>query len=310
MNEASRVGTPYVGCALRPRRGTALAQARRRVAATTVTGGLTSSGVDRLLSTLALDMIGRRQRERPVVDYSQAVDAFFAPRPAGAALPEAVVSAGPARRLRDACEPIAMRAVWSPGTNAAVAAEGLDFLTSYVGGRAASMGSPVGYVVAAAFAWFEPGLVRVLYDAALATVTRQRLIDLRDEATRTSLRDVLDGADPTEIANLVADAVEPAEGMGRPLFSGLRARGRPADPVRRLWWACDLVREHRGDSHVAAAAAAGIGRRAGADKRADRALGRHAPALVHGHEGLVARGHAGRGRPALGPWPGARRSAD
>ncbi|MBK5248690.1 MAG: hypothetical protein JJE50_04545 [Actinomycetales bacterium] len=162
------------------------------------------------------------------------------------------------------------------------------------------MGSPVGYVVAAAFAWFEPGLVRVLYDAALATVTRQRLIDLRDEATRTSLRDVLDGADPTEIANLVADAVEPAEGMGRPLFSGLRARGRPADPVRRLWWACDLVREHRGDSHVAAAAAAGIGHRAGADKRADRALGRHAPALVHGHEGLVARGHAGRSRPARG----------
>jgi len=29
--------------------------------------------------------------------------------------------------------------------------------------------------------------------------------------------------------------------------------------VRRLWWACDLVREHRGDSHVAAAAAAGVG---------------------------------------------------
>ena len=193
------------------------------------------------------------------MDYSKAVDAFFAARPAGTALPEAVVSAGPARRLRDACEPIATHAVWSPGTNTALAAEGLNFLTSYVGGRAVSMGSPVGDVVAAAFAWFEPGLVRALYDAALAAVPRQRLIDVRDEATTRSLRDVLDGADPTEIANLVADAVEPAEGMGRPLFSGLRARGRPADPVRRLWWACDLVREHRGDSHIAAAAAAGIG---------------------------------------------------
>jgi hypothetical protein len=46
--------------------------------------------------------------------------------------------------------------------------------------------------------------------------------------------------------------------MGRPLFSGLRAAGRPQDPVHRLWWASGLVREHRGDSHVAAAAAAGL----------------------------------------------------
>jgi hypothetical protein len=46
--------------------------------------------------------------------------------------------------------------------------------------------------------------------------------------------------------------------MGRPLFSGLRAGGRPQDPAHRLWWACNLVREHRGDSHVAAANAAGL----------------------------------------------------
>jgi hypothetical protein len=46
--------------------------------------------------------------------------------------------------------------------------------------------------------------------------------------------------------------------MGRPLFSGRRADGRPADAVHCLWWACGLVREHRGDSHVAAAAAAGL----------------------------------------------------
>jgi hypothetical protein len=46
--------------------------------------------------------------------------------------------------------------------------------------------------------------------------------------------------------------------MGRPLFSGRRADGRPRDAVHCLWWACGLVREHRGDSHVAAAAAAGL----------------------------------------------------
>ena len=68
-----------------------------------------------------------------------------------------------------------------------------------------------------------------------------------------------DDAVATEVADLVADAGEGADGTGRPLFSGLRGRGRPGDPYQRLWWACDLVREHRGDSHVSVANAAGLG---------------------------------------------------
>jgi hypothetical protein len=155
-----------------------------------------------------------------------------------------------------------MHAVWSSVTNDRLAQLGLNFLTSYVGGRAASLGEPVGPVVASAFAWFQPDLVAGLYDSARSTVPRAQLLAARDEATTASLRVVVgDDSDDgvAETADLLADAVEPADGTGRPLFSGLRARGRPADPVQRLWWACDLVREHRGDSHVAAAAAAGLG---------------------------------------------------
>jgi len=117
----------------------------------------------------------------------------------------------------------------------------------------------VGSVVASAFAWFEPGLVAGLYEATRAILPREQLIAARAAATTDSLRAVLAGDDPTEVADLLADAAEPAEGTGRPLFSGLRERGRPSDPVQRLWWACDLVREHRGDSHVAAVTAAGVG---------------------------------------------------
>ena len=42
------------------------------------------------------------------------------------------------------------------------------------------------------------------------------------------------------------------------LFAALRAQPRPDDPYARLWRAADLVREHRGDSHVAACVAAGL----------------------------------------------------
>jgi hypothetical protein len=193
-----------------------------------------------------------------IVDYTDAVAAFFVPREEGTALPAAVAEGSPARRLRDACEPVAMHAVWSRQTNERLAQLGLDFLTSYVGGRGASLGEPAGAVVAAAFAWFEPSLVITLWEAARSAVAHDRLVQARDESTVASLREVLAGEDPGEVASLLADAAEAADGMGRPLFSGRRADGRPADAVHRLWWACDLVREHRGDSHVAASAAAGL----------------------------------------------------
>ena len=192
------------------------------------------------------------------MDYAEAAAAFFVLRQEGTALPVAVAEGTPARRLRDACEPVAMHAVWSRATNERLAQLGLDFLTSYVGGRGAFLGEAAGAVVAAAFAWFEPGLVTTLWDAARAAVALDRLVQVRDESTVASLREILADEDPGEVASLLADAAQAADGMGRPLFSGRRADGRPQDAVHCLWWACGLVREHRGDSHVAVAAADGL----------------------------------------------------
>ena len=192
------------------------------------------------------------------MDYADAVAAFFVSRPEGTTLPPAVAEGSPARRLRDACEPVAMHAVWSRAVYERLAQFGLDFLTSYVGGRGAFLGEPSGAGVAAAVAWFEPGLVTSSWDAVRSAVAHDQLVRARDESTIASLREVLAGEDPGEVANLLADAATTADGMGRPLFSGLRADGRPHEAVHLLWWACNLVREHRGDSHVAAAAAAGL----------------------------------------------------
>ena len=90
------------------------------------------------------------------MDYADAVAAFFVPRQEGTELPVAVTRGSPARRLRDACEPVAMHAVWNRTTNERLAQLGLDFLTSYVGGRGASLGDPAGAVVAAARATTAP----------------------------------------------------------------------------------------------------------------------------------------------------------
>jgi hypothetical protein len=193
------------------------------------------------------------------VNYDEAIAPFAEPHLVPGPLPGAVENPSPARRLRDACEPIAQHSVWSRYANERLAELGLDFLTSYVGGRAACLGDPAGSVVAATFAWFEPSLIANIYQVARQTAPRELLMTTRVEATVQSLGQVLGDDDLSTVADALADAAGAADGMGRSLFSGTRATGRPIDPVERLWWAATLVREHRGDSHVAAAAAAGIG---------------------------------------------------
>ena len=192
------------------------------------------------------------------MDYESVVAASFQASP-----PDAVsaptVQASPARRLRDAIEPIAMHSVWSRATNERLAEMDLDFLTGYVWGRAAALGEPDAGVVVAAFAVFEPGLVRDAYEQGRRACPRDRLLAARTDATVASLLETLEGADVTSVADILERAVSVADGTGRPLFSGLAGQPWPADPVGRLWRACELVREHRGDSHVAACISRGLG---------------------------------------------------
>jgi hypothetical protein len=196
------------------------------------------------------------------MDYQAALDVFFADPPDGTPTPEAMSGASPARRLRDALEPLAMHAVWSPRTNAALAEHGLNFLSGYVCGRAAPLGEVPSSVVAATFAVFEPGVVDALWTDGRSRIALSDLIAVRDRETTASLREVLSPvADEAEVARL-ADTLEPVvdslDGTGRVLFSALRAQPRLTDPYARVWRAADLVREHRGDSHIAACVAAGL----------------------------------------------------
>lgn len=192
------------------------------------------------------------------VKYDDVVAATFNPSPAGA-VAAPTVHPSPARALRDAAEPLAMHPVWSRTANERLAELGLDFLTGYVWGRAASLGEPDPAVVAATFAVFEPGFVAAVYDAGRAACGRATMLEARSTATIASLTDALGDADVATVADALASAVVDLDGAGRPLFSGLRNQPWPEGPVGRLWRSCELVREHRGDGHVAACVAAGLG---------------------------------------------------
>jgi hypothetical protein len=193
--------------------------------------------------------------------YDEVIAAFFTPPAAPGAELRPVREASPARRLRDAVEPLAMHSVWSRRTNEALAAEGLDFLAAYVGGRAAALGRPTAGVVVATFAVFEPSLVTGAHLAATAACDRDVLLDVRRQATVDSLREVLGGVATGAIREVVAvlrPALADAPALGRPLFAGLADLAWPDDDVGQLWRCCELLREHRGDGHVGVLVAEGL----------------------------------------------------
>jgi hypothetical protein len=192
------------------------------------------------------------------MEYDAVVEVAFQPSPPGE-VPTPVASASPARRLRDAIEPIAMHAVWSRRTNERLAGLGLDFLGAYVWGRAAALGEPDAGVVVSSFAVFEPGMLTAVYEHARSVCPRDVVLAARSEATSASLRSVLDDVDVSAIADRLRAAVAAADATGRPLFGGLVRQPWPEDPFGRLWRACELLREHRGDSHVAASIGRGWG---------------------------------------------------
>lgn len=166
-------------------------------------------------------------------------------------IPEPIVAATPARRLRDALEPIATQGWWSRGAGERMNALGVDFLPAYVWGRAAALGAPSAALVAATFGVFEPALIGSVYDVGVASVTRDDILAARADGGAASVSAVASDAECAAIADPLLDAVNGLDGLGRPLFSGLRSLPVPASPGGRLWRAAELVREHRGDGHLA-----------------------------------------------------------
>jgi hypothetical protein len=193
------------------------------------------------------------------MDYAEAQAAFFQPRAADAPPPGTSDDPTPGRELRDAIEPIATICFWAEPAYEHYARAGLDFLGGYVWGRSSVLGEPEGTVVASAFGVFEPGLIVSLYDAAREACGLAEVRAVKEAGAVESLRQVL--GEPAGLAEAVAQlrrAVDAADPYGRTMHSGLRALPWPADPLGQLWHACTILREHRGDGHLAACVAAGL----------------------------------------------------
>lgn len=134
----------------------------------------------------------------------------------------------------------------------------MDPRMHYFASRAAPMGAASAKVVAATFYNFNPELVARAIPAAWelaspATITRVRC-DVVDAALPRVLGDELANSAELQrgsaILRRVAEAIPNAD--GRPLYAGHAELDWPEAPYAQLWHAITLLREHRGDGHIAA----------------------------------------------------------
>lgn len=169
-----------------------------------------------------------------------------------------------ARRLHGLVEPIHLVTYCAEEPTDALKALGhRNYWDGYFAGRAAPLGRAPAGVVHAVFYNFADGEVARHVPRVWDTATPEASLAAREQGSVAALRRILGGlADTPELARAADLATVAATGAwteGRPLYAGLRALAVPEEPVARLWHAATLLREHRGDGHIVALVAAGIG---------------------------------------------------
>jgi len=170
-----------------------------------------------------------------------------------------------ARRMFELVEPIGVIPYSADEPNEAMFALGFtNYWDTYFAGRAAPLGLTTAEVVDALFYSFAPGEVARHIPRVWRITTPEAAIAARQtgcvKALRRILGDKVDSPDFARAADLLIRAATSAPSEGRPMYAALRAIPIPDEVVARLFHAASLLREHRGDGHIAALMVEGVGR--------------------------------------------------
>jgi hypothetical protein len=169
-----------------------------------------------------------------------------------------------ARRMFEVVEPIGVIPYAADEPNEAMYALGFsDYWDTYFAGRAAPLGVVPAEVVDALFYSFAPGEVARHIPKVWDTTTPDAAIAARERGCVKALRRILgeqvDSPSFARAAELLLKAATSAPLEGRPMYAALRGVPIPDEVVARLFHASSLLREHRGDGHIAALMGEGVG---------------------------------------------------
>ncbi|HTY27800.1 MAG TPA: hypothetical protein VMD51_06595, partial [Mycobacterium sp.] len=170
-----------------------------------------------------------------------------------------------ARRFFDRFEPIHAVTYFASEARTGLTDLGFTgFWRGYFAARSAPLGPVPAEVVTAIFYNFSCERVQRMLPAVWQVATPAEVLRVRQDTAVAALRRcglTDDSPGVAEAAELAGLAARSAPLEGRPLFAANLALPWPATALAALWHATTLLREHRGDGHVAALVAEGIGGR-------------------------------------------------
>ncbi|GGS00456.1 hypothetical protein GCM10010252_43990 [Streptomyces aureoverticillatus] len=123
--------------------------------------------------------------------------------------------------------------------------------------RAAAMGAVGAGTVTAAFYNYKPDVVARFVPGVWRTASPEDVLAARLRAVDSTLRrllgdEALASPEMAEAARLALKAAEACSPSGRPLYAAHATLPVPDEPHLAYWHAATLLREHRGDGHLAA----------------------------------------------------------
>jgi hypothetical protein len=168
-----------------------------------------------------------------------------------------------ARFLWQRLEPYHGLIYFVPEADEQYTAIGLDKGTmGYFGSRIAAIGPVPAEVVIATFYNFNPAIIRPVVPEVWRRASPAALWQARLAAVDAALTRIFgarlqhdDIASAVELLRRIVPACAPE---GRPLFAGHLAQEWPEAPHLALWFGITLLREFRGDGHIAALTAEGV----------------------------------------------------
>lgn len=129
----------------------------------------------------------------------------------------------------------------------------------YVTGRGGVLGDVDADVVASAFGFFHPELVRKMWEGGVGVEGARASAARYGAGCAEYGRRRLQGfAEATRLAELAGRVVAGADVTGLALFAGWRAEPLPADDAARAFVLMHVLRELRGSVHVLAVVASGL----------------------------------------------------
>ncbi|NYE44013.1 SCO6745 family protein [Streptomyces fulvorobeus] len=168
------------------------------------------------------------------------------------------------RRCHNALNPVHSTVYFSPDLGKEMGALGIaDADAAYFAARSAALGAVGAGTVSATFYNFNHELVARHLPAVWSVASPQAVLDARLRAADTTLRRLLGeetiaSAGLAEAAQLALRATEGCTRHARPLYAAHADLPVPQEPHLAYWHAATLLREHRGDAHLAALLAAGL----------------------------------------------------